>query len=167
MKLAKLCVLLASILVLADCQPSKGEKEADTPPAVPLKEALPGTWESVSVKVVVHTAEGTDTSYVFEVLEEEWPTRLGMKPIRTYFHPDNTYRQEFIDVTDKVINVARGMWNTFGDTLMLIEPDATYQYIITPTKGMAEFRAVLDWDGDGQEDDEYLGIHRRISMGVE
>jgi hypothetical protein len=157
-----------SIVGLTACQSSAAEQETGGKPARPLQENLPGTWESVSVQVVVNSAEGDTTeSYVFEVPEEEWARRLGMKPIRSFFFPNNTYRQEFMTVNDSMINVARGIWNAFGDTLMLIEPDATYQYVVKFDKGMMELRALLDWDGDGLEDDDYLGIHRRVSMTAE
>ena len=142
-------------------EPGKAEQ------AVPLKETLPGTWESVSIRVEVNTAGNTDSSYVFEVLEEDWAERLATKPIKYYFQPDNKYRQEFIALNDEIMSTAKGMWNTFGNTLMLIEPDATYQYQVSSSKGLMQFSATLDWDGDEQEDDNYLGIFRKISLTTE
>ena len=115
----------------------------------------------------VNTTENTDSSYIFEVKEEEWASRLGSRPILFYFQPDNKYRQEFVALNDEVMSTARGMWNTFGDTLMLIEPNATYQYQVAIGKGLAEFRTMLDWDGDGQEDDSYSAVHRQVSMTTE
>lgn len=133
----------------------------------PLSNVLPGTWESVSIRVEVNTAENTDSSYLFEVREEEWGERLGTRPIRFYFQPDNKYRQEFIALDGQPLSTAKGIWNTFGDTLMLIEPNATYQYLVSTGKGMAEFRTTMDWDGDGEEDDNYLSVQRRISLTTE
>ncbi|MCB9300554.1 MAG: hypothetical protein H6566_07890 [Lewinellaceae bacterium] len=161
-----LLTLLFLSLILTQCQPS-GKPETATETPVPLAEALPGAWESILVRVAVNTAENTDSSYVFEIREEEWLERTGMRPIKAYFQPDNQYRQVFTAGNDTIISVARGMWNTFSDTLLMVEPKATYQYIVTIDKGLAEFRTLLDWDGDGQEDDEYLGVHRKISSVAE
>ncbi|MBK6949603.1 MAG: hypothetical protein IPH16_17350 [Haliscomenobacter sp.] len=46
---------------------------------------------------------------------------------------------------------------------MMIEKDATVQYKVLVDKGLAHFSALLDWDRDGQEDDEYYLIYRLIS----
>ncbi len=160
-------IVLSTILFIA-CQgePSQEEKKLAEEKNL-LKETLPGIWESVSVRVLVNSAESTDSSYVFEVREEEWGERLGTRPIRYYFQLDNKYRQEFIALNGELMSTSRGMWNAFSDTLMLIEPNATYQYIVSTGKGLAEFRTLLDWDGDGQEDDEYLGVYRQVSRTVE
>lgn len=165
---ASFFIAIISVFLIAACRGEPaGEQESREEAAKPLSEVLPGAWESVSIRVEVNTAENTDSSYVFEVREEEWAERLGTRPIRFYFQPDNKYRQEFITLDDKPLSTARGMWNTFGDTLMLIEPNATYQYQVSTGKGLAEFRTMMDWDGDGQEDDSYLGVHRRVSLSAE
>ena len=133
-----------------------------------LKTALPGVWESVSVRVDINTANNTDSTDLFEVREENWEKTLGIKPIRTYYELDNKYRTEYRSRTDSLANLKRGIWNTFGDTLMLIEPDVTYQYIVSlKPNGLAEFRSTLDWDGDGQEDDEYVGVQRFVSKSTQ
>lgn len=139
---------------------SKTEKED-------LATALPGTWESVSLRVDINTVDGTDTSYVFEVREEEWMNRLGVKPVKTYYKLDNKYEQVFTSLTDTVLSTSRGMWNVFGDTLMMVEPNATYHYEAGIENGLISLKARLDWDGDGEDDDDYLGVHRKISSATE
>ena len=155
-----------SAIFLPGCQ-GEASKADTTEKQRPLNELLPGTWETISIRVEVNTTENTDSSYIFEVKEEEWASRLGSRPILFYFQPDNKYRQEFVALNDEVMSTARGIWNTFGDTLMLIEPNATYQYQVAIGKGLAEFRTMLDWDGDGQEDDSYSAVHRQVSMTTE
>ncbi len=164
-----LSTLAGAALLLAACS-NDNDQAKEERPAKPqsTEEHLPGTWESVSVRVQVNTADNKDSTYVFEVKEEDWIRRLGTRPIKLYFSPDKKYRQEFIATNDSILNTTRGLWNTFGDTLMLIEPNATYQYTVTLREnGLAEFRTLLDWDGDGEEDDEYLGVHRRISRNTD
>jgi hypothetical protein len=162
-------ILLFSLLLLTAACQSGTEKEdgQSEAPAVDLEEVLPGTWESVSLRVEVNSAQGQDTSYVFEVKEEEWVRRLGMKPVKTYYLPEKKYRQEFTNRSDSLVNTSRGIWNVFGDTLMMIAPDATYQYTVKVENGLAEYRTLMDWDGDGAVDDAYLGRQRQISRGVE
>lgn len=159
---------LALVLIFAACKNESPESQETSAPSIDLKQEMPGIWESVSIRVQVNSPEDQDSSYVFEVLEENWVSTLGIKPIRTYYEVDNKYRTEYISRFDSLTNVKRGMWNTFGDTLMLIEPDASYQYTVKLMgNGLAEFKSLLDWDGDGQEDDEYTGIQRLVSKSTQ
>jgi hypothetical protein len=159
-------ILLLSLVLLAACQ-SDGAKQADKAEKTDLTKALPGTWEAVSLRVDINTYAGQDTSFLFEVKEEEWQRRLGVKPVRTVYSTDNKYRQEFYNPNGELSNTVRGVWNVFGDTLMMIAPDATYQYIVQVADGRSEYRALMDWDNDGEEDDEYLGVQRMVSMETE
>ena len=60
------------------------------------------------------------------------------------------------------------MWNVFNDTLMMIEPNVTYQYTISQQpNGLLKFSSIVDWDSDGVEDDDYLGVQRYISRVTE
>jgi hypothetical protein len=38
---------------------------------------------------------------------------------------------------------------------------AVYRYKIFIDGDMAEFKSLLDWDSDGQVDDEYFGVQRK------
>lgn len=165
MKISISVLILFTIIFLA-CQSGESPANEEVASKVDLKKALPGTWESISVTVNINTANNTDSSYVFEVKEENWESKLGLKPLRSYYDYDNKYRLEYRSLVDTVINIDRGIWNVFGDTLMLIEPKATYQYIVKIENGFSEFRRIMDWDGDGEEDDEYLGIQRYVSKSV-
>jgi len=159
-------VWMFALMLLSACRGEQNESsESEQKPD--LKKELPGTWEMVSLRVDINSFDNRDTTVVFEIKEAEWEKAYRVKPSRTYFEMDNQYRQEFRSVVDTLISENRGMWNTFGDTLMLIEPDTSYRYIIGIERGLAEFRSTVDWDGDGQEDDDYLGIHRRVSRSTE
>ncbi len=155
-KIIKLFFLLA--LVLSSCQKS------ETPESVDLKEMMPGTWESVSIKVVVNSVSNTDSSYVFDVPEKLWKEKLGVQPVKTYYQAEeNKFYSEYIDLDGNITNVERGKWYVFGDTLMRVTPDATYQYEVAISGGVGTFKSMMDWDGDGNEDDEYSGVQRKIS----
>lgn len=159
-------ILLLLLVLLAACQ-SDGEKQTDTAEKADLTNVLPGTWEAVSLRVDINTFAGQDTSFLFEVKEEEWQRRLGVKPVRTIYTPDKKFRQEFYDPSGQLSTTTRGVWNVFGDTLMMIAPDATYQYVVQVADGRSEYRALMDWDDDGEADDVYLGVQRLISLETE
>jgi hypothetical protein len=159
-------LLLFLLVLFAACQNEGREPTQNTEPP-DLNAELPGTWEAVSLRVKVNSANGQDSSYVFEVKEEQWVRRYGVQPVKTVYQPDNKYRQEYYGINDSLINQARGIWNVFGDTLMMIAPNETSQYIVSIGEGRSEFRALVDWDEDGVADDEYLRVNRLVSLDVE
>lgn len=133
-----------------------------------LREVIPGTWEGVSMKVNVYSANGiADSSFVFQVNDGDWENLFSVLPPRTYFERNNKYRIEYRDRRDSVMSTSRGIWNVMGDTLMMIEPDQTQQYQVRYDKGMLFFIGQRDWDEDGVEDDAYQEVKRRVSIGTE
>ncbi len=156
--------LLSLLFLLAACS----ESEAPAVTIVDLKKELPGTWDAVSFKYIVRSANNDpELDTIIETREEEWEKRYLTRPPRTFFMLDNKFRKEFRLLNDDTLNATRGVWKVFGDTLMLVEPDTTYQYSVKIDKGMAQFYRTLDADGDGQEDDEYIEVHRRVSRTAE
>ncbi len=137
-------------------------KTADTP-APDLKAILPGTWAATYLNVKMPTYQSGDTTEVFEASEEYWEAKYQVKPYRTYFGEDQKFRTVFRGIRGDIFGENKGVWNTFGDTLMMIEPKKTVQYKILIEKGMAHFSSVLDWDQDGKEDDEFYAIFRQVS----
>ena len=90
-----------------------------------------------------------------------------MEPPIYYFQADQKFRLVHRSLQGEIFDERRGIWNTFGDTLVLIEPENTVQYIVRIGNGKATFRNFRDWDGDGAEDDEYQGLQRQISISTE
>lgn len=150
-------LLLAAILVLS--AQSCGESSAAR---LNLKQALPGMWITAKIEVTIHGLNGTDSTVVEKVEESTWRNRFFVHPPEYYFGSDNKYRRVHRSLADTLISNARGLWNTFGDTLMLIEPDATYQYIVTKENEQIVFKTMVDWDGDGQTDDEFTSWQRLL-----
>jgi hypothetical protein len=155
-------LILAIALTNIACQQESGnqESEGSTPD---LQTALPGTWEAVSIRVDIPTVDSTEYDSVFTVSEEYWVDKFRIQPVKTYFQADNKYRQEFRNSMDSLLNEVKGIWNVFGDTLMLIEPNASNTYLVEIGKGLVTLKATVDWDGDGQTDDTYKAVHRKIS----
>lgn len=127
-----------------------------------LKKEIPGTWEAIAFQVIINAGDSLAANDLFEVKEGNWITQLGIQPIQTQYSADHKYRSEYKNQSDSLLQLTRGIWNVFGDTLLLVAPDATYQYHVKLQGERAEFRCLLDWDGDGQEDDEYIGVQKRI-----
>ncbi|MFK7932302.1 MAG: hypothetical protein AB8G22_02255 [Saprospiraceae bacterium] len=152
------------LLTLTACESTTEKQTSQTTAASDLKTKLVGTWESVSLDVVINTIDGKDSTDRFTVEETNWIRKLGVQPVKTKFYEDgNKYVREFRDLKGELTNTLRGRWNVFGDTLMLIESEATYQYLTNFADGKLQLRATLDWDGDGAEDDDYLAIERKVS----
>lgn len=157
----KLLLLFLGVLVAWSCR-----RDTDRAPEVvkpDLKVVMPGTWAATYLNVKMPTYQSGDTSEVFEASEEYWEAKYQVKPYRTYFGGEQKFRTVFRGVRGDVFGEAKGIWNIFGDTLVMIEPNKTVQYKVLIDKGMAHFSAVLDWDQDGEEDDEFYAIFRQVS----
>jgi hypothetical protein len=87
-------------------------------PEIKLDSLLPGNWINEQILIVVNTANGTDSSYTISIKEDEWEQKLQQRPIITEYRADHTYRSEYRDLNDSLFRVSRGIWNTFGDTLL-------------------------------------------------
>ena len=155
-----LAALLWIIGILA-CQSKNTVTAENQTTKTHLNKILPSSWEALSFRVQINTFQNTDSSFVLGVKAGEWEDKLQMRPIQTEYSADNRYRSYSYNRSDSLIRTERGIWNVFGDTLMLISPEATYQYQVIVKSEILEFRSLLDWDGDGQEDDEYLGIQKK------
>lgn len=153
--------LLLCFVIIA-CQSKHTQSAENQTVSLDLKTLLPGKWETVAFKVNINTYQNTDSTFVLEVKGGEWEDKLQMRPIQTEYSARNRYQSNYHNLSDSLIRTERGIWNIFGDTLMLISPEATYQYKVNWQGEMVELRSVLDWDGDGQEDDEYIGIQKLV-----
>lgn len=126
-----------------------------------LEEAIVGKWENVSMIVKVHSFENSDTSFIVHITEDNWETKMNIKPIVTTIHPDGRYRSEYRNSFDSLIYAPIGTWMIDGDTLIMEDHQDIYKYQIFVNDDEAEFRNMVDWDKDGLADDEYFGIQRK------
>ena len=149
------------------CQSESNVNEDTAEEVFDLKQAIQGTWQTTQLSVAVNSAEGLDSFRVDQLTEQVWEQQFGMKPPIHYFQPDQKFRREHRNINDDIIDSSRGIWNVFGDTLMLIEEDATYQYVVQGGDGRIAWRTLLDWDEDGEVDDEYQSVHRQISISAQ
>ncbi len=127
-----------------------------------LEQAIVGEWVNVSMRVWVKTYNQSDTSFIVDINEDNWEMKMTVKPIITTIYEDGTYISEFRNSFDSLIYQPKGSWMIDGDTLIMEDHQAVYKYHVFVDGDRAEFKSILDWDGDGQVDDEYFGVQRRM-----
>lgn len=148
------------------CQNEATDTTTDTE-TIDLKTALQGTWQTYQINAAINSADGRDTFRSENLTQEVWEQVFQMEPPVYYFQADQKFRKIHRTLAGETMSEKKGMWNIFGDTLMLIQPDTTLQFIIRLKDGRASFRHYADWDDDGIVDDEVQELQRQISIGTE
>jgi hypothetical protein len=128
-----------------------------------LEQDLIGVWVNESMRVWVRSYNHSDTSFIVDINEENWDLKMTIKPITTTINADGTYSSEFRNSFDSLIYIPEGTWLLDGDSLIMEDRQDTYKYQVFVDGNRAEFRSIVDWDGDGVVDDEYFGVQRKIA----
>jgi hypothetical protein len=162
MKLVYYSCCLIFGLILTGCQNNSPDEVAVAPD---LKEEMKGTWQTVQINVAINSADGRDTFRTESFTENVWRAN-NIQPPFYYFQSDQKYRCVRKNVAGEVIDELEGSWNVFGDTLVLVQPDLTEKYLVKSGSGRATWRIFRDWDDDGEADDEYQELLRKISIGT-
>lgn len=168
MKLIFSFSILALFFTVTACSnTAESDQNNDNTEQVDLKASLQGTWQTTQINVAINSADGLDTFRAEYLTQEIWEKDFKMQPPIFYFQPDQQYKTVHKRLNGEILNESHGTWNTVNDTLILTEADITYQYVVKSGDGRAAFRTFLDWDGDGETDDEYQSVLRQISIGIE
>lgn len=144
--------------VLAACSSSK--KEAEVENDEKIEQSLIGTWANVSLLVTMKRLEKNDS--LLHAKEGEWESTLMIKPIETTFNPDSTFRSDYFTLDGQNFNSTLGKWWVENDSLVMVTEDGLTRYYFEVKEDRVRFRATLDWDGDGEVDDEYDGVQVKI-----
>lgn len=128
----------------------------------PLREKLLGTWQIKSMVIQMNSFRGTDSTAYFVVNQDAWEETMYIKPIITNLTKDGTYRSRYYDLSGKLIREAAGNWSVEKDSMIFIENNLRTAYHATVNDTAARFRAVIDWDRDGETDDLYEGIQLKV-----
>jgi hypothetical protein len=126
-----------------------------------LEQSFIGEWTNVSMRIWVKTYNQSDTSFIVDINEENWDLKMTVQPIVTTVFEDGTYISEFRNSFDSLMYRPEGTWMIDGDSLIMEDHQAIYKYKIFIDGDLAEFKSVVDWDGDGDVDDEYFGVQRK------
>ena len=159
--------VVAALAIATTACKNDAPAAADAPAATDLKQELLGTWQTYQVNVAVNSADGLDSFRSEMITADIWENTYGMEPPVFYFQPDDAFRRLHRALAGQVLDEATGTWRVNGDTLFLDENGKTTSYAVKFGSGKAAFRTTLDWDSDGQIDDEYQSVHRKISIGTE
>lgn len=151
-------------LILFSCNARNsevGETQKST-----LSEDLIGEWRNISLNVTMHSAHGvSDSVKVLEANESNWEAKVHIKPIQTFFERDGTYRSDHFNLNDSLLFSAVGTWTVSNDTLIMKQTSpnvAVYRLKTKISNDVATFAAVLDFDEDGAEDDNYFGTQKKF-----
>lgn len=124
--------------------------------------AILGSWENTALKVKMNTYQSTDTVRWLVAPEGKWEEVLKIKPIKTTYFEDGTFRSEYKNLDDQPIGTEEGKWLLSGDSLRLFSPQYNYSYKLYLANDRIRFVALVDWDNDGEADDLYDGWQVRV-----
>lgn len=130
-----------------------------------MENSLIGRWESVGLHVTVHTYHNSDSTLVIDFEENDLRTRFPVKPTVTVLNEDGTYYLEYRTKSDSLVARPSGEWSVKDDSITMhqyVPAEYVYSYHVTLMPGKAEFRGMLDYDGDGKVDDEMIATSRKI-----
>ena len=128
-----------------------------------LNKQLIGEWRNVYVKIIIHNK--TKPAATMEADSTNWETRLGIKPIRTHFLEDGSYYSEYYNMKDSLVRRPSGTWSIKGDSLTMtqLKPDqSVFKVQLKISNDHATFSGLIDFDGEGTLNDEYLGIQKKF-----
>jgi hypothetical protein len=132
-----------------------------------LVKALVGTWESISLQITMPSWNGSDSTGYVTADESNWETIMQLKPVTTVFNSDHTYYAEYYDLNGQLVNRPSGTWEIRGNTLTYKEevpvPMTFFQQVEKINETDYRFIFQMDYDQDGREDDQGVGISRKIN----
>ncbi|MEL7162383.1 MAG: hypothetical protein AAFN92_16615, partial [Bacteroidota bacterium] len=133
-------------------------------PAPAMEEALLGTWETIEIEVKAPTYQGQDTSIHHLIREADWGKTYGVRPASTVFTPDGKIARTHRLQSGQVADVTHGLWKVQGkDSLLFIEPNKTLYYAHELEGSRLTLTGLIDWDQDGERDDDYRAVLRLVS----
>ncbi len=117
-----------------------------------------GTWRNLSMNITYREKDS-----VFAVPEGQWEEILRIKPIVTTYSSDYKYLSQYYSLEDSLLFSTQGTWELLADTLFLTTNGATTGYHFSLDGNVGEFNGILDWDEDGQANEQYTG--RQVKSG--
>ena len=131
---------------------------------IDLAKDLVGEWRNVYVKIIVHHQGSPNIT--MEADSTNWDSRMRIKPIRTHFKEDGTFYSEYFNLKDSLVRKTSGNWTVNDDLLtmtQILPEKSVLKLHVKISVDHAIFIGVIDFDGEGIENDEYFGIQRKFS----
>jgi hypothetical protein len=155
--------IFISAIMLMSC--NSGNKEMLITEETLTGDDLVGEWRNTSLKVMMNTFNGfKDSTRMLEANLNNWEEKVRIKPIQTFFEKDGTYRSDHFALNDSLLFSAAGTWTLSNDTLIMRQTSpnvATYRLKTKIVNDEATFSGIIDFDDDGEEDDEYFGTQKK------
>lgn len=149
-------LLAAGVLVAlawAGCVGGKGKPVT----AASVGTDISGTWEARALEVTIRGKDNGphDEALNFDTAEQ---SRLkGRKPQLTTIDPTGGYREETWTLHDSLLRAQNGSWHMHGDSVYFrLETDGARKlaYGVSRSGNRLVLHTRVDYDGDGQRDDE-------------
>jgi lipopolysaccharide export LptBFGC system permease protein LptF len=146
--------ILASFFLVA-CGESKQ-------PAIDMQ----GNWESHSLTITMPTWQDGDSTMVITANPENWLEVMQIQPIKSYLNADKTYLAEYRDLAGNLTQRYSGTWSVTGNVVTYYEefpkPDTFVQTVTKLSEKLYQLQSYMDFDHDGEEDDEAMAIYRKL-----
>ncbi|WNJ21011.1 YciI family protein [Pontibacter sp. G13] len=127
---------------------------------------MSGNWEAESISVSVDGAQGVSVKTI-EANKTDFLQVLGIKTNAGDYHSDSTYTEYYLGEGDSLLAKIEGRWYVSQDSMYAYPEGAPEKANAFRVRWLdeerAEFSGLVDWDNDGQQDDRFVGISRRIS----
>lgn len=129
-----------------------------------LQESLLGTWEITEMRVKSPTYQGiADSTFIQHIKEADWLQVYGVKPARTTYTEDGKLKRILYFRDGSVTDVINGLWKVKGDSLLVIEPNITFDYETEVSGEKLKLKGLIDYDRDGEADDTYEANYRLVA----
>lgn len=127
---------------------------------------LIGTWVNESLEVDITSFRGQEgKDSLLNIKSNEWETKLKIQPIQTTYNEDGSWESNYFDLNGENVFKTKGKWWNRSDTLFMHQnnpKDEMNFYFFTIKGNKANFKTTIDWDSDGEADDQYNGWQRRM-----
>jgi len=151
------------VILANGCTNTDAQQSAE-PLATPFAKAILGTWETIEVEAHCPSYLGQDTTIHQLIKEADWGRKYGAKPSRTHFTSDGKLKRTYYNTNNQVTDVTNGLWKAVGqDSLFVIEPNTTISYKHEMDGSRLTITGMVDWDYDGEQDDDYRAVMRLVS----
>lgn len=162
----RLIVILTAILLTAcnnESQSDNADSSGNSDREAALSTAMLGTWEIIEMRVTVPTYLGADSTFSQHITEADWSRVYGVKPARTVYTNDGKLKRSYFFKNGQVTDVVNGLWRIKGDSLQVIEPNITLNYLPTIEGEKLKLKGLVDYDRDGEVDDRYEANFRLVA----
>jgi len=158
----KAFITMLCLIVISSCKPEVESKNHET-----KSDQIIGIWDSKFMYVIQETANGSTTSRILNVTPEDYGQVLRLRTVRAYFNEDESFIQKYIGVDGNVVKSDSGKWAITGDTITISQFDLSanmkiINYHLEIRGDTAIFNSLMDYDGDGAEDDTFRGTSVRV-----